>query len=241
MHNDMKAILPLLSLLIVLLATNCQAQWGKIKGEGPVITKTIDLADFHSFGLGISGDVVLTQGSKQEVKIKGQANIIDNIKTKVRNNSWNIEFEESVRDYDELTIYITVPTLEEVSVGGSGNITSTNSFDNLNDIDISIGGSGNVNLDFNAKDVDVSIGGSGEISLNGKGDDLTISIGGSGNVKAFDFQVNTCEISSAGSGDINVHVAESLEVSLVGSGDVTYKGNPRVKSSIVGSGDVAKH
>jgi Putative auto-transporter adhesin, head GIN domain len=236
----MKAIPLFLSLLLVLFTTSCQAQWAKIKGEGPVITKTIDLADFHSFGLGISGDVVLTQGSRQEVKIKGQENVIDNIKTNVRNHSWNIEFEENVRDFEQLTIYITVPTLEAVSIGGSGNITSTNSFDNLNDIDISIGGSGNVNMDLKAKDVDVSIGGSGEVSLKGKGDDLSISIGGSGNVKAFDFEVNTCDVSSAGSGDIDVHVAESLNVSLVGSGDVTYKGNPRVKSSIVGSGDVEK-
>ena len=38
----------------------------------------MDIASFTGVGLGISADVVLTQGSPQEVKINGQQNIIDN-------------------------------------------------------------------------------------------------------------------------------------------------------------------
>ncbi len=51
------------------------AQWSKITGEGPVVTKTIDLKTINSIGLGISADVVLTQGSPQKVEIKAQKNI----------------------------------------------------------------------------------------------------------------------------------------------------------------------
>ena len=221
------------------ISANAQNR-NKIKGEGSVTTKTLDLKTFTSIGLGISADVVLTQGNRQEVKVKGQQNIIDNIKTEVKGDSWNIEFHDRVSDHKELTIYITMETLEALSIGGSGDISCTNQFKNLKDVAISIGGSGNVSLDLNAKDIAVSIGGSGEVSLDGSGDELAISIGGSGDVKAFDCAVKTCSVSSAGSGNIEINVSDELEVSMVGSGDVNYKGDPKVKSSIVGSGDVEK-
>ncbi|MEM8909300.1 MAG: DUF2807 domain-containing protein, partial [Bacteroidota bacterium] len=72
--------------LLILFATSTQAQnwWGKsIKGEGPIVTETLDLSSFTGIGLGISADVLLTHGSEQSVKVEGQANIIENLKTKV--------------------------------------------------------------------------------------------------------------------------------------------------------------
>jgi len=237
----MKVFPIFLSLAILFSFSDCQAQWAKIEGEGPVVTKTIELNEFHHLGLGISADVILTQGSKQEVRIKAQQNIIDNIKTKVKGNSWSIDFDENAKDYKNITIYITLPTLESIAIGGSGNISTTNKFDNSDRMDISIGGSGDVSLDLTSKKVNISIGGSGKVDLDGKGESMNISIGGSGDVAAFNFEVNNCDVSSAGSGKIDVNVSDKLDVSLVGSGDVRYKGNPKVKSSIVGSGDVEKH
>ena len=99
---------------------------------------------------------------------------------------------------------------------------------------------GDIKLNVAAKDINCSIGGSGEIHLEGSGDGLAISIGGSGDIEAYDLSVRKCEISSAGSGDINVNVSEKLDVSMVGSGDVSYKGDPKISKSIVGSGDVER-
>ncbi len=236
----MKALSFFLSLALAISTFSCEAQWSKIKGEGSVVTKNLDIDDFKNLGLGISADVVLTQGSTQSVKIEAQQNIIDNIKTRVKGSTWSIGFHENASNYKDITIYITVPTLESISIGGSGNITSTNKFDNSREMDISIGGSGDVSIDLSARDVDISIGGSGKVALKGDGEDLDISIGGSGDVMAYNFPVNSCSVSSAGSGDIELNVSDDLNVSLVGSGDVTYKGNPKVKSSIVGSGDVER-
>ncbi len=234
----LSSLLTSLSVALLLFSCSLEAQHGKITGEGGIVTKTLDLEKFHSVGLGISADVILTQGSRQEVKVEGQQNIIDNLLTEVRRGSWNIEFDRRVRNYKKLKIYITMMELEAISIGGSGDISCTNQFKNLDDVAISIGGSGDVSLDLQAKDIAVSIGGSGEVTLDGSGDELAISIGGSGDVKAFDLAVATCQVSSAGSGEVEINVSDELEVSLVGSGYVTYKGSPKVKSSIVGSGNV---
>jgi hypothetical protein len=236
----MKIAKLLAGFLIIALLSTTSTFAQKISGKGGTVSKNIDLPTITGVGLGIAADVYLKQGSSQEITIKGQKNIIDNIKTEVKKGSWTIEFDKEVQNYEDIKIYITMATLEEVSIGGSGSIIGDSKFGNLDNLDISIGGSGDIKLAVEAKDISCSIGGSGEIDLEGTGNELSISIGGSGDVEAFNLSVQKCNISSAGSGDISVNVGEKLDVSMVGSGDVTYKGNPKISTSIIGSGDVEK-
>ena len=236
----MKILKLFTSLLVVTLLFSTQTFAQKITGKGGTVKEKIDLPTITGIGLGISADVYLKQGSSQEITIEGQKNIIDNIKREVKGQSWSIEFDKDAYDYKDVKIYITLKTLESVSIGGSGSITGEGKFSNLGNLDIAIGGSGDIELDVDARDINCSIGGSGEIVLEGSGDDLAISIGGSGDVEAYDLSVKKCKISSAGSGDIRVNVSDRLDVSMVGSGDVSYKGNPKISKSIVGSGDIEK-
>ncbi len=196
------------------------AQWGSsIKGEGPLVKKEISLSAIESIGLGISGTVYLTQGSTQKVVIEAQQNIIDNIKQEVKNGSWNISYRNNVRGHDEVKIYVTIPNVKALSIGGSGKILGQNSFNNIDRLAMSIGGSGYIELSGMAKDVDVSIGGSGK-------------------VKASNLKAENCKVSIGGSGDCYVEVSESLKASIAGSGDVYYKGRPKISSSVAGSGRI---
>ena len=236
----MKITKSIAAFLIISLLSVSQTFAQDIYGEGATVTEKIDLETITGIGLGISADVFVKQGSTQEITIKGQKNIIDNIKKEVRGGSWNIEFEKHVKKHNDIKIYITLSTLKDVSIGGSGSIIGQGKFTNLGDLNLSIGGSGDIEINADAKDISCNIGGSGEMKLSGTGDELSINIGGSGDIDAFDLSVKRCSVSTAGSGDVNVNVSDELDVSMVGSGDVTYKGNPKVHSSIVGSGDVER-
>lgn len=196
------------------------AQWGKsISGEGSVVKKEISLSDINSIGLGISGTVYLTPGNSQKVVIEAQQNIIDNIKQEVKNGSWNIGYHKNVKNHEGVKIYVTLPAVKALSIGGSGKIISKGDFNNLGDLKFSIGGSGTIEFAGTAKNVHVSIG-------------------GSGTVKAPNLKTENCSVSIGGSGDCYIEVSESLKASVAGSGDVHYKGRPKVSSSVSGSGSV---
>jgi len=200
-----------------------QAQWGGwgsgMRGEGPIVKKTLKVDKFRGFSLGVPANVYLSKG-KQNVEIKGQKNIIANIETDVRKGYWKIEFDRNVRKMKDLEIYISLPSFDRLAIAGSGSIVGEDTFNNLSDLK-------------------VSISGSGDIELEGAVEDLEVSIAGSGDVNLKDLKADNCDISIAGSGDCEIHVSEDLKVSIAGSGDVKYKGNPnKVKSSIAGSGDV---
>ena len=234
----MKQIKTILLLGAVMLSAQLSAQY--LTGSGSIVTQSIDLPSIDGIGLGIAATVYVQPGSQQKVEIKAQQNIIDNIKQKVRGGTWSIEFKQKTKGHKDIKIYVTLPKLEQLSIGGSGSIIGKGRFQVDHDLSLSIGGSGNIEVEATAKKINCSIGGSGKAVLGGEAKKLAISIGGSGDVEAYDLRVSHCAVSSAGSGDVEVNVSDELEVSMVGSGDVKYKGSPKVHSSVIGSGDVEK-
>lgn len=190
-----------------------------ISGQGAVVKKKLDVNSFHSIGLGINATIYLTQGSQQSVEIEAQQNIIDNLELEVENGSWNIKGKKRIKEYKDVVIHITVPTVKALSIGGSGKIVGKNEFKSLEELKISIGGSG-------------------EVSLAGSASTTSISIAGSGKVDVRQLGSSSSKVSIAGSGDAFVDVKEKLTVSIAGSGSVYYAGKPSVKTSVAGSGKV---
>lgn len=208
-----------------------------VKGTGDTVTETLDMPMFNSIKLDISADVIIEQGDGMEVKVEGQANVIELIELDVQNDTWEIEFNECVKNHDDLKIFVTMPDIKELRISGSGVMTSTNFLEG-EDIELKISGSGDMDLGLNYEEVKSKISGSGKIRLEGETEFFDVEISGSGDVRAFDFKADKCEVQIKGSGDVEVFVEEELDIKISGSGDVFYKGNPLINVDITGSGDV---
>ena len=234
------------SIAILLLAgltfSSCDQDVLRIDGEGPIVTETLQVPDFRGINLEEGADVVITQGSVQEVVATGHGNIIDRLKTNVSGDVWDIDFENGRYGDYELTIYITVPDLEEVLLSGAGDII-VNDFTDQGNLDLSISGSGEIFLNqFDGPDyLDINISGSGSITAQNdipsvKKTDIRIS--GSGNYFGFAVNTDECDVVIPGSGVCEVFVNDVLDVTISGSGMVYYKGNPSINQTITGSGTI---
>ena len=188
--------------------------------------------------LNFSGNITLKQGSNFEVIAEGQQNIIDNIRTDVRNGVWKVDFIKNVRKANGVHVYITMPTLSRVQLNGSGNMKTSNTFDGLNELNAGLSGSGNLSMSVNASSIENRISGSGNVVLKGSADRISIGISGSGNFDARNMESEVCSVRISGSGNARVHANNELDARISGSGDVTYRGNPNVNSSCSGSGKV---
>ena len=226
--------------LCAMINLSAQNWWGNgISGKGPIIEKELNVASFNGFDLGISGDVIVQQGSSQKVRVEGQENIIDNLKTEVKNGIWKIRFKENTSNYKKFVIHITIPTVNSVELSGSGNVSSKGQLSS-DDLKTYLSGSGNIDLNVSAEDLTVKLSGSGSIGLNGKANQADMKISGSGNIKTYDLAAQNCEIQISGSGNAKVHAVNSIHAHVSGSGNIYYKGNPeKVSSKVTGSGDVA--
>lgn len=227
---------------IGLLLTSCDEMTFCIHGEGPIVTQTIDIEDFAGVSLIGADDVVISYGDTLAVTATGHQNIIDRLKRTVSGNTWNVRLETGCHTDYELTVYITMPDIEEISITGSGDVY-VNDFINGGDLDLRISGSGDIELNRmeGCPAIEADITGSGDIRIEGETPDLetlNISIIGSGNFEAYPALTNEAYIEVTGSGDCYVSPIDFLDVVITGSGDVYYKGNPEVDLRVTGSGNV---
>lgn len=162
-----------------LLTQSCTKD--RIEGLGEIDTMILQVDQFTGIASEGSTDVYITYGETQEVKVTGHPNIISRIETDVINGVWFIELENGNYSDYELTYYLTMPMLNEVSSSGSGNIHVTQ-FDNQPELEINIYGSGSfMGYPIQVADCRIRIEGSGECEVNVT-DELYAAIKGSGNI-----------------------------------------------------------
>jgi hypothetical protein len=254
-----KLQLSVITLVILsVLFLGCERSLFFISGHGDIVTQTLTLSDFDAIENNESINIVITQGDSQEVIAEGHQNIIDRLKLDVVNHTWKIDLiRGNYRDF-ELTIYITVPTLTDVKLNGSGDV-KINTFQNLTDLGLEINGSGNIEntenisaenisveisgsgycqLNAIATKIESQISGSGNISLSGIISNQVIEINGSGQYSAFDCLSDSADVRISGSGDTEISVNNLMDVDISGSGNVYYKGTPVFNINITGSGSV---
>lgn len=225
---------------VCLMATTISCEKGSlvgISGKGEVVSKTIEIGSMDGIDLSISGDVVLTKGDEQEVRIEAQRNIIDNIKTKVRNGVWEIEFDKIVRNHKDVTIYITAPEITQLSVSGSGMISNSSAFSS-NDLEINVSGSGYVKFNSETNYLKSHISGSGTVDMSGSTNFHEVHISGSGNFNGFDCESTSVDANISGSGNCSLTVNDKLDANISGSGNIRYIGHPSVNANVSGSGSV---
>ena len=140
--------LPIVSFFL-LVSLQCKSQVKDvIQGEGDIVKQEITLDPIRGIDLRFSGNVILTQGSAQNIVLEGQQNILDNIRREVKNGFWDISFEKDVRNAKNVTVHITLPSIEKLNLSGSGSIHSSNKFNGLQKLEINLAGSGGITFDY---------------------------------------------------------------------------------------------
>ena len=206
-----------------------------------VVTENREARDFTGISVSVPGTVVVRQGSPASVSVEADDNLLPEIETVVESGRLKIRFKRSlsISGGSTIRLLVTAPSIEALSVAGSGDILS----ESIRSValDISVAGSGDVRIaKLEASSLKVSISGSGDVKAAGKAESVSVSIAGSGDVGAGRLEARRAKVSIAGSGDVSLWVSESLDVSSVGSGDVRYHGDPAVKKSSIGSGSVRR-
>ena len=200
-----------------------------------------DVSGFTRVGFGVAGEVIIDLGTTYSVVLEGDEDYIDEIETRVYGDELRIKrdkwFDAGNR---KVVVRITMPSLDGISVSGSGRVTVNDPLKG-GDLDIAVSGSGKAFLrEVALNDVECSISGSGSLILEGDGTvkHLEINISGSGDYLGGATRVETLEASISGSGSCDCYVTGKLEAAISGSGNIVYAGNPKVDAAISGSGKV---
>lgn len=233
--------IPKLSLFLLLSVffSACDDSGFCLEGEGETESRTLDLPVFEGVKVRGNTHVFIERGKRQQVLVKGQANVLDELERNVSDGVWEIGFDRCFRDHKTVEVYITLPELSSAEVSGSGYLVMEDRF-RTRDFTVGVSGSGDIKGRIEADKVDARISGSGTIELSGDANEQEINISGSGNHHAFDLRTNVTDVHVSGSGKAQVKVADELDVNISGSGRVYYKGNPNTSVDVSGSGKLIK-
>jgi hypothetical protein len=235
----------LLFLLVSLTSFSTFAQWETVKGSGNATKETREVGLFTGVTVSGSMNVHLTYGKPGTITIEGDNNILPYIETTVTNGKLAIKTKNktNIKSKSKLNVYVSLTTLTELSLSGSGNITGDGAFENAGTTTIAVSGSGNINLAFAAfKQTTLSISGSGNMVLNGKNtNNISASVSGSGNIDCRKLQCDDVTAHISGSGNIRVMANKSIEARVNGSGNIYYTGSAtNINSKTSGSGKIIK-
>lgn len=233
----------LLAFAAPLTQTSAQAAtWGwnseTVTGSGVIARQQRELGHFSGVSNGLAANVDVRIGDKESVTIEADDNVLPLIETVIDNGVLKIQ--TSKRNLNlrtkTLKIVIQAKSLDRISLGGSGSITS----DPLRarTLKLDLGGSGTINVKgVEADNVSINVGGSGDVLVGGgSASTVAIAIGGSGTVKMGAVRSDSVNVNVGGSGDVTVWARDTLNLNAFGSGDVHYYGDPKVSSTVLGSG-----
>ena len=255
--------LPTILLLVAWLISGCGFQ--VIRGSGRLATETRSLSRFTSVSLAGIGNVYLTQGAVESVRIEAEDNLLPYFDSSVQGSTLKIGIKDqfmgiSLQPTRPVKFYVTLPNIEALTLAGSGNIfagkiqagafrisllgsgdISTNGL-NATNLDILLSGSGNINLGtVSASQLTANVAGSGDIQVAAlMADKVSSKAGGSGNIR-LGGKVSEQSAEILGSGD---YLASGLKsaittVRVSGSGDSQVSASGTLNVTILGSGDVA--
>lgn len=239
MRSLKKIISPILILLFSFLIVNPLKADG-IKGNGNVKSENREINNFENIKINGAFTIYLSQDEDYSLKIVADENLLEIIKSKVKNDVLYISTEKSIYKSKELKLYIGFKHLSGIKANGAISLKSDQSlrFDKL---DIEINGASSANLNLSANRLSIDNSGASTIKLAGKAHEMEIDISGAGSVNAIDLIANKANIDISGVGSGKVHVEEELRVNISGIGSVKYKGDPKVTSDISFLGSLRKY
>ena len=204
-------------------------------------------------------DLTLRQGAVASLVVRGEQRMLGKVETSTGGDGTLHIGTSGMLLYHRQPLQVTLvlPSIEEVSVRGSGDST-INGFSGER-IDVRLEGSGNVRFNGRFRQVRAELHGSGELEMNGGASDevevqllgsgkMTV-VGsckqfkaeqtGSGDLFARHLSADQASLQLTGSGDAAITAQKAATITLRGSGDVLVYGGPAERNvSRTGSGDV---
>ena len=239
----MKSILFLTAMVAL---SSCQLLDVEV-GNGNSIDTVINAGEFDSISSCCSLDIIYTQTEGNPgVTLTCDENLVGYYRIVVEGGTLVVDTKNFVMIRPKVKSYLTInsPSLEGVSVSGSGSCQITSPLTSAGDIDFTVSGSGSIHAEgkVECREFSSTISGSGKINVSGVLADVAKFKGtGSGSTRVELLTADKVSVTLSGSGGINLACKDAgdIDVSISGSGSARLNGNARsLKSSTSGSGRV---
>jgi hypothetical protein len=211
-------------------------------------TETREVSGFDRVALAGFGDLVITQGEEESLTIEASPEILDRIKTEVKDGQLTIRFSRNWLDWIgealatgfagmRVRYDLKVKELTALAITGAGRVQVANL--EADHVALELRGAGQLSVEsLDAKRLEIELSGAGQIKVEGRVTEQTINMTGAGSYDAPNLESQRAKATLTGLGGATVWVVEDLEATIRSVGNVSYYGAPKVSKRITGLGSL---
>jgi hypothetical protein len=226
----MKKISGYVTLFMILsMASGCVVDFqDSITGNGDVVTQTRELHEFSGIKVSSGIQVFISKGDIQSVEVETDENLQEWIRTDVNGGILDIYCEKTIRLAKTKKVNIVCKRLENIDISSGGRITGLTNFD-AEKLDIEISSGGQLRYETHASEIEISLSSAGHADIKGTTGKLKANLSSAGELRAFDLEAGSCDISVSSAGVAQVSVKDEASFKASSAGRIHYIGEPRIQ------------
>jgi len=210
-------------------------------GNGNVVEEDRALSGFKSIEVEDGIDLYLHQGNAETVTVKADENLIDYIRTEVRNGILMIYSDKGIRRAKAFDVYVNVIELEKIMASSGSDVYCEDEL-KTDELAIRLSSGSDLKMELKANFLTCKLSGGSDVDLKGEVKHLVVDARGGSDVKARRLLVEKCQVEARGGSDVYVNVEEELDALASGASDIHNEGNPqKVHQKARGASDIYGH
>ncbi|NER14109.1 DUF2807 domain-containing protein [Leptobacterium flavescens] len=233
----------IITVLISLLFVSCQFDInlgeGK-RGNGNVVTeKRAADEDFTVVKATEGLDVYVTQDNKTSITVEADENVIELIRTDIRNGVLHIHTEERIGRAKSKKVHVSLPDIAALRSTSGADLYGTDVI-KADKIELSSNSGADLKVEVEATEVECDTSSGADIVVSGTADLLIADASSGSDIRAGKLVVSKCIADASSGADIKVNATDELTANASSGGDVRYSGDPVVKKRRSSAGGVYK-
>jgi len=212
----MKSFYLLLVLLLIIPATACKhGLHSGVRGSGKREVQKRPVPAFTSISTEGAFNIEVKCQKQLGIEVEADDNILAMVSTEVSSNVLYLKNTSNYSVHEPVTIRISVPDIEGLTVSGAGSI------------DIS---------DMKNDKFEIDSSGAPSIKVSGVTKVVDIDTSGAARIDTHNLHASRAVVDSKGVSKVDLDVRDQLDVKIAGPSLVTYEGDPTVNQTISGPG-----
>lgn len=191
-------------------------------------TQTREVSNFNKIDASGAAKIIYRHSDTLSLVLEGDAKDLDNIETKVSDNTLYIKPKGSFKN--DYKILVSGNNLNNVSVSGATNFKSNGAIKS-DSIIIESSGASNINVDLNSRYVKTIASGASDVNLSGNSDKFVADISGASSLKAYKLVANDVIATTSGASSAKVFSNNKLQANATGASTIKFKGEPKEVSA----------
>lgn len=234
----MKSLIKLTTFLLLLVTTTSCFMDGLtgIKGNGEVVSEDRTISsNFNEIKVQQGIQVYITQGNSTELKVEADENIIDILRTEVKNNKLNIYFDKNVYKASSRKVYLTTSDISKIETSSGASVKTENTIETtILELDSSSGSA--IKMYVNADEISSSSSSGATINIYGKSKEFSAMASSGSSIDADKLETINATAKVSSGANIDLNVSGKLIAKASSGGDIDYEGNPTEVNKDTSSG-----